>query len=361
VRTWSYPNYTRVVVELSRKVNPQIKRLAADPAARRLDRLYLDLDGIWVGRRYEEGIPVEDGLLRGVRLGQNTLKRSRLVIDLDRYGRHRLLVLESPHRVVVDIYSPKDGRAKELRPRSHTRAGSRLSMPLRDIRRVVVDPGHGGSDPGAIGVGGLREKDVNLRLSRKLATELRKRGFDVVMTRERDATLDLEERTAIAESAAGDLFVSIHANAARRSRARGLEIYYLDADHERHNLDVAARENGVTRGELDSLQRTLAKFRVAEASLHSERLAHTVHDEVVEGFSGRYRDMPDLGVKTGPFYVLFLASMPAILVETGFVTNRRDAALLKNDGYLDVIAKQIAEGLEQYRDTELTLADRSFD
>ena len=104
VRHWSYPGYTRVVVELSRGVSTEVHRLAANPKAKRPERLYLDLGGVWVGRSYDAGIVVDDGLLQGVRLGQNTLTTTRLVLDLQRYQRHRLLALTHPHRIVVDVY-----------------------------------------------------------------------------------------------------------------------------------------------------------------------------------------------------------------------------------------------------------------
>ena len=137
--------------------------------------------------------------------------------------------------------------------------------------------------------------------------------------------LSLEERTAIAESVGGDLFVSLHANAAPRRSVAGIETYYLDANHERHSLGVAARENGVPRSQVDALQRTIAKLRVSEVSVHSRRAANTVHQQMVSGLAGRYREVNDLGVKKGPFYVLFLSNMPAILVEAGFLTNRDEA------------------------------------
>mgnify|MGYP002700966892 CR=1 FL=1 len=103
VRSWSYDDYTRVVVELTRPVETEVKRLKADAKSGRPDRLYLDLSGIWVGKDFEKGIPIQDGLLKTLRLGQNTLTKSRLVIDLQRYERHRMLVLRSPHRIVVDV------------------------------------------------------------------------------------------------------------------------------------------------------------------------------------------------------------------------------------------------------------------
>ena len=345
VRTWSHGEFTRVVVELTRPVDAEVRQLGADRRAGRPARLYVDLDGIWVGRDYKEGIPIGDGLLQGVRLGQNTLRTSRLVIDLERYEHHRLLTLRAPHRVVVDVYGSRADAAP-------SRDAPRPGLALRTIRRVVIDPGHGGRDPGAIGVGGIREKDVNLKLARRLASRLEADGFEVVMTRDDDRYLDLEQRTARAESARGDVFVSIHANASARRGTRGIEIYYLDEDHERHSLDVAARENDVPRSDLDPLQRTLAKLRVSEAGAHSKTLASTLHERIVAGLESnrRTRDMPDLGVKKGPFYVLFLSSMPSVLVEAGFLTNRSDARLLASDRYLDLLADNMADGLARYRD-----------
>ena len=354
VRTWSHPDYTRVVVELSRGVgHPEVVRLAADPGADRPNRLYVDLDGIWVGRQYEHGIPVQDGLLRSLRLGQNTLHKSRLVIDLERYDKHRLLVLQSPHRVVVDVYGSRDAPETLSWPKPkgvRDPSVKRLPANMRPIRTVVLDPGHGGRDPGATGLGGLREKDVNLRLSLFLAKKLRAEGFEVVLTRKDDRTLDLEERTVIAESRNADLFISIHANASRRKGTRGIETFYLDENHGRHALDVAARENGVPRNEMDTLQRTLAKLRVEELSSDSRRLAGAVHAELVAGLGKKYRGVEDLGVKKGPFYVLFLSSIPSILVESGFVTNPHDVRLLRERAYLENAANHIASGVLRYRD-----------
>ncbi len=179
VRHWSYPDYTRVVVEFSRTVKSVVKHLPADAQAKRPERLYLDVDGIWVGRRYEGGVPVGDGLLRGVRLGQNTLSRTRVVIDVDHFERYRLLVLTHPDRLVVDVYGRRSGGETLVWPQ-RGRAGGRLPSDLRPVRTVIIDPGHGGRDPGATGIGGLREKDVALRLARALGKKLEAKGFRVV-------------------------------------------------------------------------------------------------------------------------------------------------------------------------------------
>jgi N-acetylmuramoyl-L-alanine amidase len=355
VRHWSYPEYTRVVVELDRPVRIKrgVKRLPADPGAGRPERLYVDIEGIWVGTDYEDGIAVRDGLLEGVRIGQNTRGTIRVVVDLEQYHHHRLIVLSHPHRLVLDIYGTRESAGER------DAEGLRLPAGLRGIQTVVLDPGHGGRDPGAIGVGGVREKQVTLALARALAEDLEALGFDVVLTRKDDRFLDLEERTAIAEAARGDLFVSLHANAARRVSVRGVETYYLDENHERHSLTVAARENGVDPSEVNELQRTLAKLRVSEVSPHSRRLAELIQHRIVSGMPRPFRPVPDLGVKKGPFYVLFLSSMPAVLVEAGFLTNRTEAKRLRDAAYRDALAEQIARALVDYRDSGPSLAFRS--
>ena len=354
VRHWSYPDYTRVVVELDRPVTIKngVKRLPAEAKSGRPERLYVDVEGIWVGGDYEQGIAVRDGLLEGIRIGQNTRRTIRVVVDLQSYERYRVITLSHPDRLVLDIYGPRRGVDRDLE-------GRRMPSQLRPIHTVVLDPGHGGKDPGAIGVGGVREKNVTLALARSLAKDLEARGFRVVMTRDDDRFIDLEERTAIAEAARGDLFVSLHANAARRVSVRGVETYYLDENHERHSLDVAARENGVAPSEVNELQRTVAKLRVSEVSPQSRRLAELIQEHIVSGMTRAFRPVHDLGAKKGPFYVLFLSTMPAVLVEAGFLTNRTEAKQLLDGAYRDAMAEQIAEALVAYRDSDARLALRS--
>jgi N-acetylmuramoyl-L-alanine amidase len=345
VRHWSFPGFTRVLLEVSRPVTTEVRRLPPDPQARRPERLYLDLDGVWIGRRFGEPIPVGDGLLKRIRLGQNTLTRTRLVVDLERYDRHRLLVLSAPDRVVLDVFA--DPRQA---PQPEGDAGTRLPSDLRPVRTVVVDAGHGGRDPGAAGLSGLVEKDLTLRMAKLLRPRLEALGFRVVMTRERDETLSLEERTALAEGAGGDLFLSLHANSAPRPALHGIEIWHLDRGHSRHALRVAARENHVSPAQLDDLQRALARLRVAEASDHSAQLATAVHEALLAGLRRRWPGVVDLGVKAGPFYVLFLSDMPAILVEAGFITNRDEARRLRSPAYLETLVERIALGVADYRD-----------
>jgi N-acetylmuramoyl-L-alanine amidase len=346
VRYWSYDDYTRVVVELDALVPTEVRRLPADPGHERPARLYLDLPGVWVGRKYDEPIPVKDGLLRGIRLGQNTLQATRVVIDLDRYDRHRLLLLTGPPRVVVDVYGRRSNAAHAPEPRP---GATRLPVALRPVRTVVLDPGHGGRDPGALGPG-LREKDVTLALARRIRPLLAARGLEVLLTRDGDRTVELEERTAFAEGEGADLFVSLHVNAAPRRSLRGIETYYLDRSHERHTVRVAAHENGISPAQLDSLQRTVAGFRISEVSEHSARLAKAVHGELVGGMQRRYGGVNDLGIKKGPFFVLFLSNLPSVLVEVGFLTNPDEAKRLADPRYQAALAAEIAEGIVRYRE-----------
>lgn len=347
VRHWSYDAYTRVVIELSQPTSTKVHEIPADPATGTPARLYLDLPGIWVGRTRDEPIPIEDGLLRRVRVGQFTSEAARVVLDVERWERYRLLRLAGPERVVLDVFGPR-GSARGDRS-----AGSPgiLPMELRSLQRIVVDPGHGGSDPGAIGRGRLQEKDVTLRLARALRRELVARGFSVVLTRDEDRSLSLLERTAIAEGAGGDLFVSLHANAARNRAAEGLEIYTLDENARRQTLRLAARENGVTPGEVDALQNLLTQLRVSETSERANRVADLVFEEIVRGMGRRWPSVgAGRGRLRGPFYVLYLSDMPSILIEAGFVTHAQDARRLRDPDYLDALAARIASGIARFRD-----------
>jgi N-acetylmuramoyl-L-alanine amidase len=352
VRHWSYPDYTRIVVETTRpvKLKSEIHRLGPNQRANRPERLYVDLGGLWVGRKFSEGIKLGDGLLQGVRLGQNTLTTTRVVLDLQNYERHRMFTLPNPHRVVIDVYGRRSPAGRDAPAR-------RLPADRRSTKTVVIDPGHGGRDPGALGLYSVREKDVTLKLAKSLGSKLELLGFEVLFTRKSDRTMRLEERTAIAEAARADLFVSIHANAAPRRSVNGIETYYLDKNHERHSLTVAARENGVSRDQMNDLQKTLAKLRVSELSGYSRHLADLVQAELVGGLPYRYR-VKDLGVKKGPFYVLFLSDTPAILVEAGFVTNKTEAKRLRSDAYLEALADRIAKGVARYRDSGERVAGR---
>jgi N-acetylmuramoyl-L-alanine amidase len=318
VRHWAYPSYTRVVFELAKVAEPTIRYLPEDREAERTERLYFDLD-----QRGARAFVLEvgDGVVRGIRAGRNRPDRVRVVLDLDRYVKHRVLSLGDPPRLILDVFGAEEARA--------TNGG-----PKEPERIVVVDPGHGGRDPGAIGIGRRKEKDVTLAVSRQLRRELQERGFRVIMTRDDDRWLSLEERTAIAEGHGAALFVS--------------ETYYLDRASRRQTLRLAAHENGTTPARLDALQKTLASLRVSEAAQFSSGLARHLHETLVHGMGVSAGSVTDLGVKRGPFQVLFLTQIPAVLVEVGFLTHPDESKRLANPDYRRALGVHLARGVERY-------------
>jgi N-acetylmuramoyl-L-alanine amidase len=342
-----HEGHTRVVVELSRGASYEVGRLENPP------RLYVDISGIWIEAPVARARPQTSGAVRVIRGGQNELERARIVLELDAPDREsRTFHLEAPFRIVTDVFDGPAPAAVGAAPTGPERVAAPPldSFDARPVRRVVIDPGHGGKDPGAIGHGRLREKDVVLRIARELARELRREGLEVHLTREGDSFHELQARTDAANRWKADLFLSIHANSARRSSAAGIETYLLDTRYDRQTARVAARENGTTIGELSDLQRILASLRLGYNERFAARFADTVHDSLVRGLRKRYGRVTDLGVKRGPFLVLFQADMPAILVEVGFVTNRTEAGRLASAEFARVAARGLARGVLGYRD-----------
>jgi N-acetylmuramoyl-L-alanine amidase len=347
IQRLEHEGHTRVVVELSRQTSYRVNRLANPP------RLYLDIDGVWIEPPVASPRSHERGAVRVIRGGQNELTRARVVLELDDGAREaRTFHVDGPFRIVTDVFdgaAPAEVGAAPPRGEQPPPPGLQ-SFDMRPVRRVVIDPGHGGKDPGAIGAGKLREKDVVLRISRELARELRRGGLDVYLTREGDAFHELQARTDAANRWRGDLFVSVHANSARRRAAAGVETYLLDTRYDNQTARVAARENGISVGELSDLQRILASLRLGYNERFAARFAEAVHGSLVRTLRARYRGVNDLGVKRGPFLVLFQADMPAILVEVGFVTNPAEASRMGTDGFAREAARGIARGILHYRD-----------
>jgi N-acetylmuramoyl-L-alanine amidase len=215
-------------------------------------------------------------------------------------------------------------------------------------RRIVIDAGHGGHDPGTIGRRGLQEKDlvldVALRLDRLVRQELR---TDVVLTRSTDVFVPLEERTAIANQKEADLFVSIHANASRNPTANGIETYYLNFAKSPHAEAVAARENAISPATLKDLQNLVKAITLNSKIDESRDLAASIQEGMVKGASEQH-DTPDRGVHTAPFYVLIGANMPAVLAEIAFVTHPEDEKRLDTPQYRETIARSLLSGLRSY-------------
>jgi N-acetylmuramoyl-L-alanine amidase len=219
---------------------------------------------------------------------------------------------------------------------------------------AVLDPGHGGEKDGAVGPGGLREKDLALQIARRAANHLRRRGGRVVLTRTADVGVPLARRAALANAERADLFVSIHLNAMpgpARQVAHGVETYFLSADaSDASATAVAARENADRlAGEPepdpnDPVSGILRDLADTEALTESSRLAYTLQERLVVVLGAG-----DRGVKQAPFYVLAGARMPAVLVEVGFVSNAAEARKLASAAYQEQVARAIADAVEAWR------------
>jgi len=330
LRFRSYPSFTRVVLEASGPFDFEVEPGASEVRVR--------LSGLAVER--EEVEQLRDGLIREIALerrGRAAWLRVSLEVPL---GETKTSVLQEPYRAVLDFY----------RPREQADAPRIQAGPLKVI---VLDAGHGGHDPGAIGPSGLQEKevvlDVTLRLARMLEEGL---GVKVALTRRADHFVPLRERTQFANAQRADLFVSIHANAHRASGWEGVETYFLSSEASDNDArQVAALENGVVqlesrapRGNLDILKTILWDLAQSEFQEESSRLAEIVLDSM----TGSLR-IANRGVKQAGFYVLGGAAMPAILVEIGFLTNRKEERKLMDSKYRDQVARAIYAGLADYK------------
>ncbi|KUG29196.1 n-acetylmuramoyl-l-alanine amidase [hydrocarbon metagenome] len=232
-------------------------------------------------------------------------------------------------------------------PGSEKRLGDLVEQLGLTVRTIMIDAGHGGKDPGAQGLGGLVEKDVNLRFARLLGKKLEDHGFQVLYTRTRDVFIPLEERTAMANAKKADLFVSIHCNAHGDAKSSGLEIYSLNLASTEDAVRVAARENAVSAKTISDLQLILTDLMLNTKMKESRDLAKTVQDKALSAVS-RWKTR-DRGTHEAPFYVLMGARMPAVLVELGYITNSEDAKRLASDKYLEALAQGMVNGLVAYK------------
>ncbi len=224
------------------------------------------------------------------------------------------------------------------------------------VRRVVIDAGHGGHDSGAVGPKGVQEKDEALAIAQKRGHILESQGLDVVYTRASDTFLSLEKRAALANEARGDLFISIHCNSAASASLRGVETYSLNIASDRYSIRLAARENSSSEKTISDLQFILADLATKANTEESSHLAQRVQKHLVGELSGKYSGVADLGTKEALFYVLLGAKMPAILVETAFVSNPEEEKRLSSEGYQSDVANAIASGVGDYLGNRRRLA-----
>jgi len=215
--------------------------------------------------------------------------------------------------------------------------------------RIVIDPGHGGHDTGAIGKDGLLEKDVVLDIGLRLRDIIVKVfGCKTIMTRDKDVFIPLESRTGIAAQQDADLFISIHANASKNRKAKGIETYILNLTKDRGIMALAAQENMMTMQKMGDLEVILKDLILDNKREDSLRLAHNVQDKLIDDLNEANDSLKDKGVKQGPFLVLYGASMPSILTEVGFISNPEEEKLLGSPDYRQKVAQAIFDGIKDY-------------
>lgn len=247
-------------------------------------------------------------------------------------------------------------KARQLRSAARKAPASLAAQLGLKMRRVVIDPGHGGRDAGAIGPRGVREKDVALAIARDLAQRLRALGFTVILTRKDDSYVSLDERTRIANQARADLFVSVHCNAARRRTLSGVETWTLNVASDRYSTRLATFENADAERTVSDLRLILADLATRANASDARDLAQSVQGSLVRNLRARVGRVPDHGVKQALFYVLLGARMPAILVETGFISNPSEETRLRSRKYQTGAAEAIARGVKEFVDGRQRLA-----
>ena len=292
----------------------------------------------WTGTR-----TVRDGLVATAELGESRGAAALRVAFERPPAARKVFRLEDPPRVVIDFH-------RQAQPASAPPPGAPGPEPLHTI---VIDPGHGGHDAGAVGPGGLQEKELSLDIARRVAALLPEElGVRVVLTRARDQFVGLRERTALANRERADLFLSIHVNAAPDGAATGTETYFLSNEAtdgaarraaEYENRLIAA-DTGARGGSPDVLRSILWDLAQSDFQQESSRVAEALQNNL-----DRALRRPSRGVKQAPFYVLGGAAMPAVLVEIGFISNPQEEQRLRDDGYRDRIARALVAGVAAYK------------
>ncbi|UQA63877.1 N-acetylmuramoyl-L-alanine amidase [Polyangium aurulentum] len=338
----------RVVIHLSGPAAFQVGTLGADASAGKDARIFVD-----VARASARGLPRETevgGVVRRVRLGAQP-DGTRVVLDLEASLYRRVFYLPDPFRIVVDVSTRPPVRVEKTGPSG-----------ARELRRVVLDPGHGGNDTGAVGPTGLKESVVTLDIAHRAASLVsRELGVETLLTRDDDTFVPLDLRTARANAFHADLFVSIHCNAAENSAARGVMTFSLDRVRDPDGLAtrIAARENaprgrsgsGADAQAIDEeMGLILANLNIGDVSARSKHVAELVQRAALASLGTRWPDTKDHGTKTAGFFVLVGADMPAVLFETSFISSVEDERRLATADYRQKLADAVVNAIRAYKE-----------
>jgi N-acetylmuramoyl-L-alanine amidase len=327
IERYSAKDAARVVVFVSKPVRFEVGSLEAASTTGG-PRLFVDLRGAnYLG---PSSLGAE-GLLTRVRAAAGP-DGTRVVLDLSGVAEHHVFYVPEPFRLVIDV-------AKQS------------ARPSRDVRRVVLDPGHGGHDPGATGPTGLREKDVALDIAHRAAPLIaRELGISTLLTRDTDVFVPLEERTARANGFGADLFISIHCNATERSGSSGVMTFVLDDSKDQLASRIAAMENSASAEATDELARAMSRSGDRLSDARASEFAGLLQRAAMASLSPSYPDVPDGGVKRAGFYVLAGARMPAVLFETSFISSARDETRFNTGDFRQKLADAIVYAIRAYKE-----------
>lgn len=369
VRHWSNPSYTRIVIDAEEETGYTYKLLKEDLKIDKPPRLFIDFESSRLGEDIKKFISIQDNLLLDARAGQYKPDMVRVVIDIKSFKTYKVFSLNNPFRTIVDVWGKEAGQTyaattipddnvlrsepPEFEPpqkQKRTKTSDLARQLALGVKRIVIDPGHGGKDAGAVGYyKHVHEKEVVLKIGKQLARTIRKKlGCEVIMTRRTDRFLTLEERTAIANTQNADLFISLHTNAHKKSSAYGIETYFLNLTTDADAALVAARENAATQKSMSNLEKILKDLMQNSKINESSRLAGYVQKSMYQYMKKRYKRIKNKGVKQAPFYVLIGAQMPAILIETSFISNSRECKRLTDPTYQAYLCNAIAAGIKNY-------------
>ncbi len=368
IRFWSNKDYTRVVLQLDKETEFQ-KEVLSNP-----DRIFFDLlnsrmDRKLINRSYD----VNGLFINQIRVGVNRPGVVRVVLDFDTINQHTVFALYNPFRIVIDTRGQEKSDSAAVSNTSGSledppppeppapAPASPGAAPTRDgkmtltrtlglkVGKVVIDPGHGGKDPGVTGPSGLKEKDLVLDVGLKLRDYLTDRlGIEVVMTRDSDVYIPLEERTAIANQIGADLFISIHANGSPNRKARGIETFVLDFSSSEDERRVASLENAGSQNTIAALEDLLRSIARGDYKQESRDLARIVQSNLHDKLSKSLPGQTNRGVKQAPFIVLIGSNMPSILTEVGFISNPSDEKYYKTEESRGLLAEALFVGVENY-------------
>jgi N-acetylmuramoyl-L-alanine amidase len=371
ITTTPLPQGQRIAIEFSQEVRFTRERVDGP------DRVYFDFASTSVSAAMvDRAQAIAGGFIKSVRIGHPSPGVTRFVFDLAGQPRYSAFPFYDPFRLLVDVV---DAHAPVTPPPSVSTVSGRVdrdakkpapSAPLVStaaastmsdgdyslgrqlglgVSRIVIDAGHGGHDPGAMANGVTEAElvlDVAHRLER-LLTDLG--GFQVVLTRQTDDFIPLEERTAIANRRGADMFLSIHANASRDGAARGVETYFLNLATNQSAAAVAARENALSAQNMGELPGLVKAITSNDKMKESRELAGIVQTSLIRRMSLQNKAVKDLGVKQAPFVVLIGAQMPSVLAEISFLTNTNEALLLKQTGFRQKIAQSLCDAIVKYQ------------